>query len=328
MRRREFITLLGGAAAASSLRPPAARAQQAMQVVGFLSGRPVAASQFLVAAFRQGLAEAGYTEGRNVAVEYRFAEARYDRLPAMASDLIGRRVAAIATSDNASTLAAKSATSTIPILFNTGSDPVKLGLVASLSRPGGNLTGVTNLNEEVGPKRLELMHQVAPGAALLGFLMNPTNPTHASDTSNMQKAARAVGLELQVLGASSDREIDAAFASLTQTRAGGLVIWADAFFTVQSEQLAALSLRYALPAIYQFREFAAAGGLMSYGGSITDAHRQIGAYAGRILKGEMPGDIPVQQSTKVELLVNLKTAKALGVTIPLSILTRADEVIE
>jgi putative tryptophan/tyrosine transport system substrate-binding protein len=325
MRRRNFIGLLGGAAA----WPLAARAQQpGPPVIGFLSGRPAGASQYLVAAFRNGLAEAGYIEGQNVAIEYRWAEGQYDRIPAMAANLVGRRVAAIATSDNASTLAAKSATSTIPILFNTGSDPVKLGLVASLSRPGGNLTGVTNLNEEVGPKRLELMHELAPEAALIGFLMNPTNPTHESDTRNMQMAARTLGLGLQVLRASTDRELDAAFASLVQARAGGLVIWADAFFTVRSEQLAELSLRHGLPAIYQFREFAAAGGLMSYGGSITDAHRLIGVYTGRILKGEKPADLPVQQSAKVELVINLRTARTLGITAPLSLVYRADEVIE
>jgi putative ABC transport system substrate-binding protein len=325
MNRRDMITLIGGAA----VLPVAARAQQAaMPVVGFLSVRAPSGSQNLVVALREGLAAVGYAEGRNVAVEYHWADGRSGLLPGLAADLVGRQVAAIVTSDTASALAAKAATAAIPIVFNTGTDPVALGLVASLNRPGRNVTGVTNLTAELGPKRLELMHELAPQATLIGCLVNPNNPTVESDIRDMPAAARSLGLDLQILRASTDRELDEAFATLVRLRTGGLIIWADASFTARSEQLAALSVRHGLPAIYQFREFAAAGGLMSYGGNITDAHRLVGIYTGRILKGEKPADLPVQQVTKVELFINLKTAKAFGIQVPANLLAVADEVIE
>jgi putative tryptophan/tyrosine transport system substrate-binding protein len=327
MRRRDFILALGGAAA-SPTWPQAARAQQKLPVVAFLSVRSPDGSQSLVTAFRAGLTEAGYTEGRNVAVEYHWTDGRSGPLPALAADLASRQVAAIVTSDTVSTLAAKAATTAVPIVFNTGVDPVALGLVTSLSRPGGNITGITNLTAEMGGKRLQLLHELVPQAVMIGSLWNPSSPTIEQDTRGLQAAAHALGLELRIEKGSTDQELDAAFASLAQARTGGLFIWADAYFTAHSQQLAALSVRYRLPAIYQFREFAAAGGLMSYGGSITDAHRLLGVYAGRILKGEKPADLPVQQSTKVELFINLKTAKALGVAVPSSLLATADEVIE
>jgi putative tryptophan/tyrosine transport system substrate-binding protein len=327
MRRRDFITLLGGAAASL---PLAAHAQQpAVPVVGFLSGRPPGASQYLVAAFRKGLGESGYFEGQNITIEYRSADGQYNRLAALAADLVGRKVAVIATSDLTSTLPAKAATTTIPIVFSIGADPVEAGLVASLNRPGGNLTGVANLNNQLTPKRLELMRELVPAATSFALLLNPTNPGPlAAILRDMQVAARDLGVQLNVLHASAERDFDTVFPTLVQLRAGGLVIGPDAFFTVRSEQLAALSIRHTIPTIYQFREFAAAGGLMSYGGSVTESHRQVGIYTGRILKGEKPADLPVQQVTKVELIVNLKTAKALGISVPLALLTRADEVIE
>jgi len=328
MKRRAFITLLGGAAAAW---PLAARAQQrTMPVIGFLHGAsPGPYARFLIG-FHQGLKEAGYTEGANVAVEYRWAEERYDRLPALAADLVDRHVTVIAAAGSTpAALAAKAATTTIPIVFLVGGDPVASGLVTSLARPGGNLTGVTNLTAEVGPKRLEMLHAVIPTAITIALLVNPKSPDLSEpQVQELQVAARRLGLQLHVLNASTDREIDAAFATMVQLRAGGLVIGADALFSSRAEQLAALALRHRVPAIFQYPEFTAAGGLMSYGSNLRDLLRLGGHYTGRILKGEKPADLPVQQAIKAELIINLKTAKALGLTVPESLLARADEVIE
>jgi putative ABC transport system substrate-binding protein len=328
LRRRQFITLLGCAAVAW---PLAARAQQPAPVIGFLSSyAPDAFGQRVAAAFRQGLGETGYVEGRNVTIESRWAAGEYDRLPALAADLVRRQVAVIAATGGAtSARAAKAATTTIPIVFSTAGDPVELGLVAGLSRPSGNLTGVTNLNMEVGPKRLELVHNLVPAAATIALLVNPTNNTAEAQLREMQAAARTLGVQLQVLRASTEREIDDAFAVLTQLRTGGLVIAADPFFNGLHEQLAALALRHGVAAVYLNREFAAAGGLASYtGGSTIDNVHQVGVYTGRILKGEKPGDLPVQQSTKTELVINLRTAKALGLAVSTNLLAIADEVIE
>jgi putative ABC transport system substrate-binding protein len=323
MRRRDFITLFGGAAA----WPLAARAQQpAMPVIGFLgAGGPTAS---LVPPFREGLKDAGYVEGQNVVIEYRWAEGQYDRLPALAIDLASRRVAVIFAADNAAAQVVRPAGTTIPIVFAIGADPVKLGLVASLSRPGGNMTGVSFLSTATVAKMLEMLHQAVPNATAIAALMNPTNPNGETDTREAQEAARILGLQLHVLDASNDREIEAAFATLVQRRAGALVVQGDSFFGGQADQLAALAARHAMPAIYQSRIFAEAGGLMSYGASLADARRMAGTYTGRILKGEKPADLPVQQSTKIELVINLKTAKALGLAIPPGVLAIADEVIE
>jgi putative ABC transport system substrate-binding protein len=327
VKRREFITLLGGAAA----WPLAARAQQpTMPVIGFLGSASPDAWAGRLLAFHQGLSEIGYVDGKNVAIEYRWAEGQNDRLPAMAADLIRRQVAVIATPGSTpAALAAQAATTAIPIVFSIGGDPVQFGLVASLSRPGGNVTGVTSLNLEVGPKRLEFLHELVPSATIMAALVNPTNPSNAEMLSrDLQATGRLFGLQLHLLHASSDSDIDAVFATLTELRAGGLVIGTDAFFTSRDEKLAALALRYRIPTIYQWREFVAAGGLMSYGGSFADSYRLAGVYTGRILKGEKPADLPVQQATKLELFINIKTAKALGLTVPPTLLARADEVIE
>jgi putative ABC transport system substrate-binding protein len=327
MRRREFITVLGGVAA----WPLAARAQQpSLPVVGYLSARSPGDSIGILADFRRGLAESGYLEGQNVAIEFRWAEGHYDRLPAMVADLVRRRVAVIAVPNTtASALAAKAATQTIPIVFNIGGDPVEIGLVASLDRPGGNVTGVSMLQTAMAAKRLELVHELVPAATLIALLVNPTNPVIAeAETREVQSAARVLGLNLLVLNASSPSEIEAAFATQLQQKARAIVVGSDIFFVIQSDQIIALAARHAVPTIYGYLEQAVAGGLMSYGASLADTQRLVGVYAGRILKGEKPADLPVQQVTKIELVINLKTAKALGVTFPLALLTRADEVIE
>jgi putative tryptophan/tyrosine transport system substrate-binding protein len=326
MRRREFITLIGGAVAAW---PVAARAQPAMPMVGFLNSESPDLFAYLARAFHQGLSQSGYVEGENVAIEYRWANGQYDRLPALVADLIGRQVAVLAANSPAPVMAAKAATTTIPIVFATGYDPVAAGLVASLARPGGNLTGVTSLTAEVGPKRVELLHELVPTAASIALLVNPAAVAiRETISTDLQAAARKLGLQVHVLHASAERDFDAVFATLAHLRPGGLVIGSDPFFNSQSERLAALALHHAVPAVYQYREFAAAGGLMSYGGSLTDMYRQVGGHTGRILKGEKPADLPVQQTTKVELVINLKTARALGLDVPPTLLARADEVIE
>ena len=326
MHRREFIAMAGGAAA---VWPLGARAQQgAKPTVGFLNVASPDGYAHHVTAFRDGLKERGYIEGQNVAIEFRWAEGHYDRLANMAADLVRREVAVIVANTPAN-LAAKAATSTIPIVFTTASNPIEIGLVPNLSRPGGNITGVSQLNVEIGPKRLELAHQLMPTATSVGFLVNPNDVSRAATlTRDAQAAAVPLGLKVHVLPASTDAEIEAAFARFAQLKAGVLVIGADALFNSKSQLLAELSLRYAVPAIYQYNEFTDAGGLLSYGGSITESYRWAGIYTGRILKGERPADLPVQQTTTVELIVNLKTAKALGIPVPISLLGRADKVIE
>jgi len=327
MRRRTFITLLGGAAIT---RPLAALAQQpAMPVVGFLGSDSLELYADRLRAFRQGLGEMGYVEGRSVAFEYRWAEGHNDRLPALAADLVRRNVAVLVTSTTPAALALKAATKTIPVVFFVAGDPVALGLVASLNRPGGNFTGTTTLTLEVGSKWVQLLHEMVPAADRLALLVNPTSPALAeAQSKDLQVAARALGLRLHVLRASTDRDIDAVLPTVGQLPAGGLIISSDSFFFTRSERLAALAARHAVPTIFGFREFAVAGGLMSYGADLADAHRWIGIYTGRILRGEKPAALPVQQATKVELVINLKTAKAIGLTIPELFLARADEVIE
>jgi len=324
--RRKFITALASAAA----WPLAARAQQPVKpVIGFVNAASPQSYPRQLSAFLNGLSEAGYVDGHNVVIEYLWAEGRNDRLPAMVADLIHSKVAVIAATSTPAALAAKAATATIPIVFETGADPVQLGLVASLNRPGGNVTGVTQLTQEVAPKLLELLHELLPAARVMALLVNPTDPTLAETTvREMLAPAHTLGLEFHVLNASSERDFDGVFAKLIELRAGALVIGGEALFTSHSEQLAVLAVRHGVPAVYKGREFAAAGGLMSYGSDIADAYRLAGNYTGRILKGDKPADLPVQEATKVELYVNLKTAKALGITFPLTLLGRADEVIE
>jgi len=324
MNRRNLMLLLGGAMVAT----PSPRAQQkAMPVIGYLHIASPGPFAPFVAAFHQGLSESSYVEGQNVAIEYRWAEGRSDRLPTLAADLVGRKVDVIVSSGNGA-LAAKSATSTIPIVFTTGGDPVADGLVASLARPGGNLTGVTFIMTELLPKRLELLSELVPQARAIALLVNPNTPYADPMMRDAREAARARGVQLHVLKASTESEIDAAFASLVQLLAGALVVGTDGFFSSRRDQLVALAARHAVPAIYDVREYAAAGGLISYGTSVTGMYRQAGAYMGRILKGAKPADLPVQQPTRFELVINLNTATALGLTVPPAILARADEVIE
>jgi putative tryptophan/tyrosine transport system substrate-binding protein len=327
IERRKFLATL---VAATAAWPPAARAQQAaMPVVGMLSAEWPNLFSDRLRAFRDGLRETGYAEGQNLAIEYRWAEGRNDRLPALAAELVRRQVTIIVSTSTPAVLAARTATTAIPIVFFVAANPVQLGLVTSLSRPGGNLTGVVTLNVEVAAKRLELLHELVPTATIVALLVNPTSTALAETiTGELEAAARTLGLELHVLHASSEGEIDAAFATLVRLRAGALVIGADALFNSRSQQLAALTVRHRVPAIYQFREFVSAGGLMAYGSTVLDTYRPLGVYTGRILKGEKPADLPVQQATKVELVINTKTAKALGLTVPLPMIGRVDEVIE
>jgi putative tryptophan/tyrosine transport system substrate-binding protein len=326
LNRRDLL-ILGSTAIAL---PLVARAQQkAMPVIGYLSpsGSPGTGGPDL-AAFRQGLSETGYVDGQNLAIEHHSAEGSYDRLPALAADLVGRKVDVIATTGPPAALAAKSATSTIPIVFIGVGDPVATGLLASLARPGGNVTGFSIMNLELMPKRFGLLSELVPQAGAIALLVNPNNSNAERMIGDVQEAARAKGVQLPILKAATESEIDAAFATVVQLHAGGLVVGADPFFTSRHEQFVALASRHAVPAIYFLREFAASGGLISYAASLTAAYRQAGVYAGRILKGAKPADLPVQQPTKFELVINLKTAKALGLTVPQSLLARADEVIE
>ena len=330
MRRREFITLIGGAAATW---PFAVRAQQtAMPVVGFLNAASRDLFAHVVNAFRLGLNETGYVEDSNVAIEYRWADSQYERLPALAADLVYRRVSVIATGSNINAaIAAKAATTTIPIVFLTGADPVKDGLVASLNRPGGNLTGVTTLNVEITSKRVEVLRELLPRTTTMAVLFNPINnpAVMGANLRQAEAAAHLLGVQmLHVLQASTEPELDRAFSKIADLRAGGLVINADTFFSGKSAELAALALRHAVPTISPYREFVIAGGLISYGVSLTDLYRLVGVYTGHILKGEKPADLPVQQATKMELVINLRTAKALGLDVPPTLLARADEVIE
>jgi ABC-type uncharacterized transport system substrate-binding protein len=326
MRRRDFVTLLGSAAAATW--PLAARAQQsAMPVVGFLSGRSPAESAGVVAAFRNGLAQAGYAEPQNVTIEFRWAEGQPDRLPALVRELIERPVNVIAALGE-SGFAAKAATTTIPIVFGSGGDPVKTGLVGSLNRPGGNLTGATFLTAALGAKRLGLLRELVPGAEVVALLVNPDKSVGQVQISDVEQAARALGQKLVVLDGGNDDKLEAAFAALAQQHVSALLVGADPFFDTRRDRLLAMAAQHRMPAIYQFREYAVAGGLMSYGTSITELYRLVGLYVGRILKGEKPADLPVVQMTKFELVINLRTAKALGVKISDNLLSIADEVIE
>jgi ABC-type uncharacterized transport system substrate-binding protein len=326
MKRREFISLLGGAAA----WPLAARAQQtAMPVIGFLSGRSPGESESVEAAFRQGLKESGYAEGQNVHIAFRWAEGRYDRLPVLVASLVDIRVAVIAAAGGqAVPLAAKAATSTIPIVFVSGEDPVKHGLVASLNRPGGSATGVSMFLSEMEAKRLALLHELVPTATMISVIVNPSSPSIDTQLREINSAARALGRQIQIVNATNERELDAAFASLAQSKAGALLIASNAYFTSRRDQIVALAAQRAIPAIYDQREFPMAGGLVSYGTNLSDSYRLMGVYTGKILKGEKPTDLPVQQSTKFELVINLKTAKTLGLDVPPALSARADEVIE
>ncbi len=324
MRRRDFVTLLGG----TVLMPLAARAQQAVPVIGLINGTSAEKYEPQVAAFRQGLKESGFVDGENVTIEYRWAEGDYSRLPALAADLVKRQVAVIVANTPAN-IAAKKATDTIPVVFTTASDPVQIGLVTNLNHPGGNVTGVTQLNASLGPKRLELAHELLPTASDLALLVNPNDPARAEKfMSEVREAAIRFGVQLHILRAGTEAEIETALAGFAQTKAGALVVGADAFYNANSKLLAEASLRHKVPVIYEYTEFTDAGGLMSYGGNIKESYRWAGIYTGRILKGAKPADLPVQQSTTVELIVNLKTAKALGITVPLSLLGRADRIIE
>jgi putative tryptophan/tyrosine transport system substrate-binding protein len=326
MRRREVTTLIGGAVA---IWPLTTSAQKPVPVIGFLGAASPGPNATSVAAFLQGLSETGYVEGRNVTIEYRWAEGSYDRLPALAADLVGRNVDVIVTQGGPQpALAAKTATSTIPIVFVTGGDPVEAGLVASFARPGGNLAGFSLLTSPLVPKRRELLAELVPQARVIALLVNPNSTGTERMIKDVQEAARAKGVQLQILKAGTESEIDAAFAALDQQRAGALLLGSDTFFASRRDQLVALASRHAVPAIYEWREFAAAGGLISYGTSLAGTYRQAGVYVRRVLAGAKPADLPVQQPTRFELVVNLKTAKALGLTIPPSILARADEVIE
>jgi ABC-type uncharacterized transport system substrate-binding protein len=329
MKRREFITLLGGAAAAAW--PLAAPAQQAsMPVIGILAVAAPEANAIRLRAIREGLRTVGYVEGQNVKIEYRWAEVQHTaRLAALAAELVSRQVAVIVTSSTSAVLAAKAATGEVPIVFGIATDPVELGLVASLNRPGGNVTGVASMNIELGPKRLELMRELLPSVSTMAPLVNPTTPALAEPSTRIsQAAAHALGLELHVLQARSEHDFDPTFARLVELRARALIIAPDQLFTAHSKRLAELTLQHALPAIYEFRQFVAAGGLISYGSSETEYYRLVGNYVGRVLKGDKPADLPVQQATKVELFINLKTANTLGVTVPLPLSGRADELIE
>jgi len=327
MRRRNFIALLSSAAAAW---PLAARAQQsALPVIGFLSGGSAIPFADRLPAFRQGLGEIGYVEGQNVTTEYRWADGQYDRLPGLAAELVGRKVAVIVVvGTTAAALAAKAATQTIPIVFVIGSDPVEVGLVTSLARPGGNITGVSQVLFTMAGKRLELLHELVPASAAVALLVNATNPYTESEIREVQTRASALGLQLHVLNATNDSDLETAFMSLVERRAGGLLVGADPFFIIVRDKLVALAAGHKVPTIYGYRDFMAVGGLVSYGTDPAAAYHQIGAYTGRILKGEKPADLPVQQPSKFDLIINLKTARALGLQVPTSILLRADEVIE
>jgi len=324
--RRELLAALGGAAAAW---PLAARAQRpAIPVIGFLNGTSPEGYGLFLLAFRQGLSETGYIEDRNVAIEYRWAEGHYERLPALAADLVRRRVAVIAATSTPANVIAMKATTTIPIVFTTSSDPVELGLVASLNRPGGNVTGAVTLNVEVVSKRLELLHTMVPTASMIVVLANSTNPNAETQSRTLQAAARTIGQQIMIVNAATENDIDAVFTRLGEWRAGALLVDTDAFLFSRRDQLIELAKRYKIPAIFDRRKFAEAGGLMSYGGSVTDVYRLAGIYVGRIVKGEKPANLPVQQSTKVELVINLNTARALGLEVPPMLIARADEVIE
>jgi putative ABC transport system substrate-binding protein len=325
VRRRDFIRAVAGWAVAW---PFVARAQPALPVIGFIHSGSASQNTHTIAGFHDGLSDAGYVVGQNVAIEYHWADGAFDRLPALAADLVSRGVAALAAFAPPTAVAAKSATTTIPIVFFMGGDPVKLGLVASFRRPGGNITGIGGLTIDLVSKRLEILRELVPKAGSIAFLVNPSNPTSETQIQNIQGATRALGLKLNIYRASSEQEVDAAFAKISQVQAGPVVVGADSFFITLRDQIVALAARYNIPTTYETRESVAAGGLMSYAPSFRDAYRQVGVYVGRILKGEKPADLPILQPTKFELVINLKTAKTLGLDVPLSLQQRADEIIE